>query len=122
MRPADKLQVKAAKLPPLDGLARSKENPINHRHGAQHLHRPRQPGPSLMKGKLPNTHATHDRHASSAQPANIHKDTHDNKTRGAPAALKMSKLDRRVSLLVEMLKSRSPGLDQYSSAKKRVTL
>ena len=33
---ADKLQLKAAKFLPLDGLARSKQDPINRRHGAQY--------------------------------------------------------------------------------------
>ena len=37
VHPADKLQVKAAKCLPLDGLARSKQDPINSGHGAQHL-------------------------------------------------------------------------------------
>jgi hypothetical protein len=40
VRPADKLQVKAVKLLPLVGLARSKEDPINRGHGAQYLYRP----------------------------------------------------------------------------------
>ena len=39
-RPADKLQVKAAKFLPLVGLARSKHDPINRGHGAQYLYRP----------------------------------------------------------------------------------
>ena len=38
--PADKLQVKAAKILPLVGLARSKQDPINREHGAQYLCRP----------------------------------------------------------------------------------
>ncbi len=33
---ADKLHVKAAKFLPLVGLARSKQDPINHRHDAQY--------------------------------------------------------------------------------------
>ena len=37
---ADKLHVKAAKFLPLVGLARSKQDPINHKHGAQCFHRP----------------------------------------------------------------------------------
>ena len=40
VRPADKLQVKAAKFLPLVGLARSKQDPINRGHGAQYLYRP----------------------------------------------------------------------------------
>ena len=40
VRPADKLQVNAAKFLPLVRLARSKQDPINHGHGAQFLHRP----------------------------------------------------------------------------------
>ena len=40
MRPADKLQEKAAKFLPLVGLARSKQDPINRGHGAQYLYRP----------------------------------------------------------------------------------
>ena len=34
MRPADKLQLKAATILPLVGLARSKPDPINRGHGA----------------------------------------------------------------------------------------
>ena len=40
MRPADKLRLKAATIPPLVGLARSKQDPINRGHGAQYLYRP----------------------------------------------------------------------------------
>ncbi len=40
VRSADKLHVKAAKFLPLVGLARSKQDPINHGHGAQYLYRP----------------------------------------------------------------------------------
>ena len=40
VRPADKLQVEAAKCLPLVGLARSKQDPINRGHGAQYLYRP----------------------------------------------------------------------------------
>ncbi len=40
MRPADKLQSKAATIIPLVGLARSKQDPINRGHGAQYLYRP----------------------------------------------------------------------------------
>ena len=40
MRPADKLQLKAAAILPLVGLARSKQDPINRGHGAQYLYRP----------------------------------------------------------------------------------
>ena len=32
--------VKAARIPPLVGLARSKQDPINRGHGAQYLYRP----------------------------------------------------------------------------------
>ena len=39
VRPADKLQVKAAKFLPFVGLARSKQDPINRGHGAQYLYR-----------------------------------------------------------------------------------
>ena len=35
---ADKVQVKAAKVLPLVGLARSKQDPINYGHGAQYLY------------------------------------------------------------------------------------
>ena len=37
--PADKLHIKAAKILPLVGLARSKQDPINRGHGAQSLFR-----------------------------------------------------------------------------------
>ena len=37
---ADELQVKAAKILPLVVLARSKQDPINRGHGAQHSYRP----------------------------------------------------------------------------------
>ena len=37
LRPADKLQVKAAKFLPLVGLARSRQDPINRGHGVQYL-------------------------------------------------------------------------------------
>ncbi len=37
VRPADKLQLKAATILPLVGLARSKQDPINRGHGAQYL-------------------------------------------------------------------------------------
>ena len=40
VRPADKLQFKASIFLPLVGLARSKQDPINRKHGAQHLYRP----------------------------------------------------------------------------------
>ena len=40
MRPADKLQLKAATILPLVGLARSKQDPINGGHGAQYLYHP----------------------------------------------------------------------------------
>ena len=40
VRPADKLQLKAATILPLVGLARSKQDPINRGHGAQYLYRP----------------------------------------------------------------------------------
>jgi hypothetical protein len=40
VRPADKLQVKAAKFLPLVGLARSKQDPINRGRDAQYLYRP----------------------------------------------------------------------------------
>ena len=48
MRPADKLQLKAATILPLVGLARSKQDPINRGRGAQYLYRPppRGPGPA----------------------------------------------------------------------------
>ena len=45
-RPADKLQFEAATIPPLVGLARSKQDPINFGHGAQYYNAPRQPGPT----------------------------------------------------------------------------
>ncbi len=38
MRPADKLQLKAATILPLDGPARSNHGPINRGHGAQYLY------------------------------------------------------------------------------------
>jgi hypothetical protein len=38
VHPADKLQEKAAKLLPLVGIARSKQDPINCGHGAQYLY------------------------------------------------------------------------------------
>ncbi len=44
MRPADKLQLKAAIILPLVGLARSKQDPVNRGHGAQYMG-PRWPGP-----------------------------------------------------------------------------
>ena len=40
LRPADKLQLKAATILPLVGLARTKQDPINRGHGAQYLYRP----------------------------------------------------------------------------------
>jgi hypothetical protein len=40
LRPADKLQVKAATFLPFVGLARSKQDPINRGHGAQYIYRP----------------------------------------------------------------------------------
>ncbi len=40
VRPADKLQLKAAIILPLVGLARSKQDPVNRVHGAQYLYRP----------------------------------------------------------------------------------
>ena len=40
VRPADKLQLKAAIILPLVGLARSKQDPVNRGHGAQYLYRP----------------------------------------------------------------------------------
>ncbi len=40
VRPANKLQVKAAIILPRDGLTRSKQDPINGGHGAQYLYRP----------------------------------------------------------------------------------
>ena len=40
MRPADKLQLKAAIILRLVGLARSKQDPVNCGHGAQYLYRP----------------------------------------------------------------------------------
>ena len=40
MRPADKLQVKAGKIPLFVCLSRSKQDPINRGHGAQCLNRP----------------------------------------------------------------------------------
>ena len=40
VRPADKLELKAATILPLVGLARSKQDPINRGHGAQYLYRP----------------------------------------------------------------------------------
>ncbi len=40
VRPADKLQIEAAQILPLDGLARSKQDPINRGHSAHYLHRP----------------------------------------------------------------------------------
>ncbi len=40
VRPADKLQLKAATILPLVGLARSMHHPINRGHGAQYLYRP----------------------------------------------------------------------------------
>ena len=40
MRPADKLQLKAATITPFDGLARFKQDQINRGHGAQYLNRP----------------------------------------------------------------------------------
>ena len=40
VRPADKLQLKAAIILPLVGLARSNQDPINRGHGAQYLYRP----------------------------------------------------------------------------------
>ena len=39
MHPAEKLQLKAATILPLVGLARSKQDPINRGHGAQYLYR-----------------------------------------------------------------------------------
>ncbi len=44
VRPADKLQLKAATILPLDGLARSKQAPVKRGHGAQYLYRPPQAG------------------------------------------------------------------------------
>ncbi len=46
---ADNLQLKAAKIPPLDGLARSKGNPINRGHGAQNLYRHPPTGAMLVR-------------------------------------------------------------------------
>ncbi len=40
VRPAGKLQLKAAAILPLLGLARFKQDPINRGHGAQYLCRP----------------------------------------------------------------------------------
>ncbi len=40
VRPADKLQMKAATILPLAGLARSKQDAMNRGHGAQYLYRP----------------------------------------------------------------------------------
>ncbi len=45
VRPADKLQGKAARILPLVGLARSKQDLINLEHGAQYLYRPPPSGP-----------------------------------------------------------------------------
>ena len=55
VRPADKLQVKAAKFLPLVGLTRSKQDPINRGHGAQYLYRPPPAGakwPNLARSKM----------------------------------------------------------------------
>ena len=41
--------VKAAKILPLDGLARSKQDPINRGHGAQYLYRPPSAGANGIK-------------------------------------------------------------------------
>ena len=43
---ADKLQVKADRLLPLVGLARSKQDPVSSGHSAQHLYRPPPAGAS----------------------------------------------------------------------------
>ena len=51
MRPADKLQLMAAKVLPLDGLARSKQDPINPWHGAQYLYRPPPAGDISIRQK-----------------------------------------------------------------------
>ncbi len=40
VRPADELQLKAATILPLVGLARSKQDPVTRGHGAQYLYRP----------------------------------------------------------------------------------
>ncbi len=64
MRPADKLQVKAAIIPPLLGLARSKQDPINRGHGAQYLYCPPPAAPSVCCSiyieKVSDDHETSD--------------------------------------------------------------
>ncbi len=52
MRPADKLQLKAAIILPLVGLARSKQDPINGGHGAQYLYCPLPAGAKLSAMQL----------------------------------------------------------------------
>ena len=49
VRPADKLQLRAAKILPLVGLARSKQNANNCGHSAQYYTAPRQPEDISMK-------------------------------------------------------------------------
>ncbi len=53
VRPADKLQLKAATILPLVGLARSKLDPSKHGHRAQHYTAPGGPEP---KGHLYHEH------------------------------------------------------------------
>ena len=54
MRPAEKLQLKAATILPLVELARSKQNPINRGHWAQYLYRPPPAGTTAYDTKLFN--------------------------------------------------------------------
>ncbi len=56
--------VKAAKILPLDGLARSKQDPINRVHGAQYDTAPRQPGLEYgMHSCIIRIHCLHSMHS-----------------------------------------------------------
>ncbi len=55
MRPADKLQSKAATILPLVGLARSKQDPINRGHGVQYLYRPPAAGANIFDDYIDHT-------------------------------------------------------------------
>ena len=50
MRPADKLQVEAAKFLPLVGRARYKQDPLQRGHGAQYLYHPPPAGAKALHG------------------------------------------------------------------------
>ncbi len=52
VRPADRLQLKAATILPLVGLARSKQDPIDRGHGAQYLYRPPPAGARNIWGEI----------------------------------------------------------------------